>query len=187
MSRRRPIPKLKCRLFFKVCVECGTDSIRRTFLPKLHLSTSSARLVVRKGCFMKLSFPKVVFWDRLFFSATTTALLALFLSVVGLSVLTWRPSIAPWRRKGLLLGLSPWLSLELKCLGLAWLLGLLYFPLLWFGTDFGCWGGALVFQQAPHLLLLGLVSLYGLGCPCFASLDYSLAKEGLATWRCLLG
>jgi hypothetical protein len=31
---------------------------------------------------------RFVFWDRLFFSATTTALLALFPSVVGLSVLT---------------------------------------------------------------------------------------------------
>jgi hypothetical protein len=58
MSRRRPIPKLICRLFVKVCVECGTDSLRRTFPPKLHLSTSSARLVVRKGCFMKAIFPE---------------------------------------------------------------------------------------------------------------------------------
>ena len=135
----------KCVLRVELTLFEGLSSQSFTFR-RPPLGLLSERLVLRK-----LSFPKVVFWDRLFFSATTTALLALFPSVVGLSVLTWRPLIAPWRRKGLLLGLSPWLSLELKCLGLACLLGLLYFPLLWFGTDFGSWGGALVFQQAPHL------------------------------------
>ena len=49
-----------CRLCSSKCVlsvELAL-ALRRTFLPELHLSTSSARLVVRKGCFMNAIFPE---------------------------------------------------------------------------------------------------------------------------------
>jgi hypothetical protein len=36
------------------------------------------------------------------------------LSLLGLAVLTWRPLITSWRRKGLLRRRSPWLSLDFK-------------------------------------------------------------------------
>jgi hypothetical protein len=142
-----------CRLFVNHCHLCSSKCVLSVELALFEGPSSNKRTpfdLLRSACCQKGLFYESYHSRRLSFgigfsSQLRRPLCSLYfpLLLACLSLLGVPCRVTPWRRKGLLLGLSRWLSLELKCLGLACLLGLLYFPLLWFGIDYRSLGGGL--------------------------------------------